>query len=358
MAMRIIHLITSLEGGGTENFLYQILTHSPQGYDHQVLYLKKDGVIGERLRQKGITVRPAGSLPALYHTLRTETPRILHTCLYSAHLIGRCLGRMAQIPAIITSQRAIDIWQKPWQTWLDTWTLPWSDGVIVNSRAAAHVIKQRRGQRLHPEIYEIPNGVDIKRFIPQTSITARQRYGLPADAIVGGCLMRLHSEKGADFTPAYAAQLLPRHPNLHLLIGGVGPFEESLKKQTAKTPYANRIHWVGWENDTPTFLSACDFYWSLSREESFPQTLVEASIMGLPWVAPRVGGVPELTESGAVGLIFDRLDIPDAARKTAQLIETLPAKSEHAQKNRPRLQTVYSLEKMLDQVYDVFRRYG
>src|SRR5205814_568047 len=52
---KIRHLITSLEGGGTENFLYQILAHSPTGYDHEVLYLKKDGVIGDRIRRHQIT---------------------------------------------------------------------------------------------------------------------------------------------------------------------------------------------------------------------------------------------------------------------------------------------------------------
>jgi glycosyltransferase involved in cell wall biosynthesis len=358
MGIRILHLITSLEGGGTENFLYQILARSPEGYDHQVIYLKKDGVIGDRIRRHGFSVERAGSLPALYRQLHTFQPRILHTCLYSAHQIGRCLGRMARVPAILTSQRSIDLWQKPWQAWLDRKTLPFCDGVMVNSRAAAEVIRRRRGSRPYPELFEIPNGVDPKRFKLSDARAARTRYRLPEEAVVGGSLMRLHGEKGADFIPAFASQLLPDNPRLHLLIGGVGPFEASLKRQIAGTSYADRIHWVGWEEDTPGFLSACDFYWSLSREESFPQTLVEASFMGLPWVAPQVGGVPELISAGAAGLTFQRLDIAAAVRQTGQLLKDLPASSQKAQKNRPLLETAYALEKMVDHVYDVFRRYG
>jgi len=89
----------------------------------------------------------AGSLLSLFRTLRAEKPDILHTCLYSAHQIGRVLGKWAGIRRIITSQRAIDLWQKPWQDRLDRLTLPLAHTVIVNSRAAGHVTERRRAQR-------------------------------------------------------------------------------------------------------------------------------------------------------------------------------------------------------------------
>jgi len=354
MNRKILHLITSLEGGGTENFLYQILTHSPNGFDHQVLYLKKNGVIGERLRRHEVSVRPAGSLPALYKTLRQEKPAILHTCLYSAHIIGRCLGRLARVPAIITSQRSIDIWQKPWQTVVDQWTLPFSNAVIVNSQAAQHIIEKRRGNGDRPEIFQIPNGVDASRFKSIDRSTARQRYGLPSDALVGGTLMRLHSEKGSDLIPDFAARLLPVFPKLHFLIGGVGPLERSIKDQIAASTYADRIHFIGWEDETPTFLAASDFFWSLSREESFPQTLVEASATGLPWVAPETGGVSELLAAGAAGKTYPRLDIPAAAEQTTLLLNDLPRRSDEARRAAPALREHFSLERMIRQVYDVF----
>jgi len=354
---RIVHLITSLEGGGTENFLYQILAHSPAGYDHQVLYLKKDGVIGERLRRRQITVRPAGTLLRLFKTLRKESPHLLHTCLYSAHQVGRCLGRLARVPTVITSQRSIDIWQKPWQRLLDRWTLPLCHAVIVNSNAAARVIEQRRNGRPRPAVFEIPNGVDNTLFKPIDRNTARSRYGLSSDAMVGGSLMRLHGEKGADFIPEYASRLLAEFPKLHLLIGGVGPLEKSIKEQIDKTTYSGRIHFVGWVDDAPEFLSACDFFWSLSREESFPQTLVEASTMGLPWVAPETGGVPELLQAGAVGRVFQRLDIPGAARQVALLINELTSLKTEANRAVPKIQANYSLSKMVARVYEVFERF-
>ena len=355
---KILHLITSLEGGGTENFLYQILAHTPAGYDHQVLYLKKDGVIGERMRRRRIAVRPAGSLPSLYQTLRQEKPQILHTCLYSAHLAGRWLGRIAKIPAVITSQRAIDIWQKPWQRWLDTRTLPLSAAVMVNSRAAARLIEARRGGPAGPEIFEIPNGVDTAVFKAFDRGAARERYGLPKDAVVGGTLMRLHEEKGADFIPQFAGRLLPAFPRLHLLIGGVGPLAQGLQEQIGAAEYNGRVHWVGWDNEAPVFLSACDFFWSLSREESFPQTLVEASAMGLPWIAPDVGGVSDLRQTGAAGLLFQRLNLREAAEKAADLLQQLGPLTERARQAVAPVCAQYALAKMVERVYGVFERFS
>jgi glycosyltransferase involved in cell wall biosynthesis len=354
---KIVHLITSLEGGGTENFLYQILAHSPAGYEHQVLYLKKDGVIGDRLRQKQIPVRASGGLVSLFQTLQREKPDLLHTCLYSAHILGRCLGRLAGVPAIVTSQRAIDIWQQPWQRWLDTWTLPLSSAVIVNSKAAGQLIEARKGRRTTPEIIRIPNAVDTDRFKPRDPAMARARYELPLDALVGGSLLRLHPEKGADFIPHFAALVMPAHPRLHLLIGGVGPLSPVIQAQLASTDYRDRIHFVGWEDDTPAFLSACDFFWSLSREESYPQTLVEATVMGLPWVAPDTGGVTELLSLGSVGKTYTRLDIADAARQTAYLLRELPGQANTARRAAISIIPHVNLPRMISQIYAVFERF-
>lgn len=354
---KILHLITSLEGGGTENFLFQILKHSPSGFAHRVVYLKKDGVIGERIRRIEVPVERAGNLFSVSSVVSREKPRLIHTCLYSAHIVGRGVGRWTHTP-VVTSQRAIDYWQKPWQTWLDTKTLPLSNAVLVNSAKAARLIQQRRSGRLHPEIFEIPNGVDTTLFRFQDRTKARQRYNIPDQAILGGTLMRLHPEKGADFIPRFVAPLLNAHPQLHVLIGGVGILESDLKNQLNPTKGAERVHWIGWEEDTPNFLSACDFFWSLSREESFPQSLVEASIMGLPWIAPDVGSVPDLIRAGAQGILYPRLNISAAVEKTStQLIPQLSDLKAKAGQAIPALAHHYSLEKMVEKTYAVFARF-
>ena len=169
--------------------------------------------------------------------------------------------------------------------------------------------------------------------------------------------MRLHNEKGSDFIPLFAGRLLPNVPKLHLLVGGVGPMEKAIKEALARTAFGDRVHFIGWENDTPSFLSACDFFWSLSREESFPQTLIEASAMGLPWIAPDTGGVSELLLAGAIGRIFPRLEIQKASDEAAVVVQDLTRISEEARRAAPAIQQGYSLSRMTSRIYNVFARF-
>jgi glycosyltransferase involved in cell wall biosynthesis len=318
--VKIVHLITSLEGGGTENFLYQLIRYSPADWTHHVLFLKKDGVIGDRLRQQAISPRKVTG-GELYPILRREKPDVLHTLLYRANQVGRVIGRVAGVKRIISSQRAIDAWQKPWHILLDSFTLPFCNDVFVNSSAAEALVRVRIKQHATPRVTRILNGVDLERFSIQDRSAARQKLQLPGGAVIGGSLMRLHAEKGADYILPFAAKALQENPALHLVVGGVGPLEQPLRAQSGKEPWGKRLHWLGWIEDTPAFYAALDFFWSLSREESFPQSLLEATVMGIPWLAPEVGGVPDLIAAGARGRLYPVGDIPQAAMSVRDLLE-------------------------------------
>ncbi len=353
MSSLIIHLITSLEGGGTENFLDQMLAHSPAAFRHKVLFLKKDGVIGNRIRSRGIPVIHVANPFVLRKMLLDEPPVVLHTCLFWGNQMGRCVGRWANLATIVSSQRAIDTWQKPWHRLLDHLTLPLSHAVIANSIAAQTVMEQRRGRRKKPVLFRLYNGVDNKQFVRQDRWIARQTYGLPLDALVGGTLMRLHSEKGADRIPAYAASLLKARPDLHLLVGGVGPLEKTLKAKTAGHSWSNRLHWTGWENSTPQFLTALDFFWSLSREESFPQALLEASVMEVPWLAPDVGGTKELISNGASGLLYPPSSPEGSVHAAFELIRLLNEFKSKAAAVAPTLRALFSIDRTAENFYKI-----
>src|SRR5262249_21123927 len=188
-----------------------------------------------------------------------------------------------------------------------------------NSDAAKKIIDERLGPGpKRPPIDKVVNGVDFAAFKRGDTAEARRHFGIPMDAVVGGTLMRLHAEKGAEKIPAFAKPLLDKNPQLVLLIGGNGPMETGLKKATH--PLGDRIRWVGWQDDPVRFLSAIDFFWLLSREESFPQALLEASAAGLPWVAPDVGGVPELLGAGAAGLLYPLKDMNAAVESVCRLL--------------------------------------
>jgi glycosyltransferase involved in cell wall biosynthesis len=347
---RIVHLITSLGGGGTENFLFQILSKTPADFDHEVFYLGKDGVNGDRVRRLGFSVKHVDHLYGFYRHLKSNPPDILHTCLYWGHQIGRVVGRTAGVPFIISSHQSIDVWQKPWHGWIDRWTLPLCNVVDINSDAAQQVLEHRlRHATRKPRFVKVENGVDFSHFQQLDRVQSRQALEIPADALVGGTLMRLHAEKGAEKIPAFARRLLNTNPKLILLVGGTGPMEAHLKHETRDL--GTRLRWMGWQEDTARFLSALDFFWLLSREESFPQALLEASAMGLPWIAPDVGGIHELVNSGACGLLSSAGSAESMATAGEMLLSDLSARSRTAREAIGKLSARYSLDVMARAFY-------
>jgi glycosyltransferase involved in cell wall biosynthesis len=353
---RLFHLITSLRGGGTENFLYQLLKGSPARFDHRVFYVGQNGVIGERIRRLGVPVEKINPL-SFYERLKQERPDLLHTCLHWAHQVGRITGRLAKVPFILSSHRSIDVWQKPWHRIGDRWTLPMCDAVVVNSEAARVVIEQRlSGAAKRPRLYRIENGIDLETFRATDRLEARRALGLPPEAVVGGTLMRLHPEKGAEKIPAFAQSVLSQYPDLHLAIGGNGPLEQSLKKQTRE--WGDRLRWLGWQEKSAQFLSALDFVWLLSREESFPQVLLEASGLGVPWIAPDVGGVRELLNAGACGILFSPNTIDEAAGAARTIINELQVWAAKGRGAAPRVQERYDLKNMIRSFYRIVESRG
>src|SRR3954470_7911394 len=143
MVLGPCHLITSLEGGGSEHYLYQLLSNSPANVSHSVFYLKRGGVIAERIKTLGITPRRTTPV-SLWNVLQRDRPQVLHTLLYRAHQVGRVMGTIAGVPRIVSSQQAIDAWQKPWHRAIDRWKLRYCDAVLVNSRAAETLVRERR----------------------------------------------------------------------------------------------------------------------------------------------------------------------------------------------------------------------
>ncbi len=355
MTTSLFHLITSLEGGGTESFLHQLLLQSPAHFSHRVYYLKRNGIVGERIKSLGIPVVPVKSLYGFYETLKLEKPGVLHTCLYRAHQVGRVLGSAAGVPLILSSQRSIDSWAQVWHQKLDSWTLSKCKYVLVNSRAAQKVIEYRRGKCQTPIIVRIDNALNDS-FVKYDRWKARQTYHLPLDAIVGGTLMRLHSEKGADCIPDFAERVLTARADVHLIVAGVGPLEAKIRMQVKGTSWGARLHLIGWEENAPRFLSAIDFFWSLSREESFPQSLLEASGLGVPWIAPMVGGTEELLASGTGALTYPTSNPSGATHAAFEMLRLLNEFKRKAESVAPTIRARYSLSKMTSTFYGLLEQ--
>jgi len=123
--------------------------------------------------------------------------------------------------------------------------------------------------------------------------------------------------KGHDLLIRALEALLPRFPNAHLQLIGSGRMQAELRTLAADLGVAERVEFAGFIADRTELrqrLDSAEIFALPSRTEGLPRALIEAMSRGLPCVASRVGGTPELLSDEA-------LCVPDDAHALTQLLD-------------------------------------
>ena len=162
------------------------------------------------------------------------------------------------------------------------------------------------------KIKVVANGVD-RRFQPADRRVMRERLGLPDGEFIVLFVGLLVPVKGVDLLVGALAELVDPKP-LCLLIGD-GPERPELERQAAELGVGERLRFVGCRSsdEIPTWMGAADILVLPSRSEGRPNVVLEAQACGLPVVATRVGGTPELVCDGKTGLLVESEDVAGLA---------------------------------------------
>jgi glycosyltransferase involved in cell wall biosynthesis len=179
-----------------------------------------------------------------------------------------------------------------------------------------HVVTEHAGMKTwlleHGETEEnvsvIPNGVDLQRFSPRARDDT-DAAGAPSKAarFVAGFIGRLSEEKAPDLFIEIAARLARRR-EMDFIICGTGPLYPELQARVRAKGLAARVRFLGFV-DTSEYLQNCDVVVVCSRMDGRPNIVMEAAAMGVPVVASRVGGIPEMVADGVTGRLCDTGDV-------------------------------------------------
>lgn len=178
------------------------------------------------------------------------------------------------------------------------------DCLVTTSEYLAHEVERYLNRPRDIEV--VPWGVDLDLFRP------KERKGV-SNVVKVGFAKRLHQLSGPDtLLKAFKYACGMCEKKLLLKIAGSGPLEYQLKEVATQLGLAGSIEWVGWlktPEELRDFYHSVDMFVMPSRRESFGLAAVEASASGLPVIASRFGGIPEIVIHGETGLLVDPEDV-------------------------------------------------
>jgi glycosyltransferase involved in cell wall biosynthesis len=368
LPIKICHLITSLDTGGAERTLVNLVTAMNRDeFENEVITLLKPGAMAQTLAQAGIPVtsmevgrhrpNPAALLSLIRH-LRAKRPTVLQTWLYHADLFGFVAGLFAKPDHLVWNVRSSKI---------DDPSIRPSTRLLARFLAAlsrrpdAIVVNSQDGQRYHEQIgyrpkqwVKITNGVDLERFRPRRDERAnlRARLGIPADAAVIGLVARYHPMKDVDTFLRAAARFQQDRKNIKFVLcgDGLGRDNSTFAKLIGALDLGRNTVLLGPRSDIELVYPALDLLTLCSTAgEGFPNVLCEAMACDVLCVATDVGDSAEIL--GGCGLIVPMRDHEALARAWDALLE----KQSGTDAARSLIAARYSLEKMCAQ-YEAFYR--
>lgn len=177
-----------------------------------------------------------------------------------------------------------------------------------------------------PEQVEvIHNPAPINDFAPVSEKRLerlRDLYGLELDSPVVGTTSRLSSEKGLHVLLEAFALVLSRLSRARLLIVGDGPERTSLERQAQALDIRHAVIFAGFQSDVAAHLR---LFWITAApsiwEEPCPLSVIESLAAGVPVVASRVGGIPEVVRDGETGLLVEQGNLQQLATAISRVLE-------------------------------------
>lgn len=362
--MRIYHLITCLETGGAEVFLYRLTKGLlERGHECRVGSLVRSGPVDAWLRELGVTVdflemrpgRPSlGALRRFLAIQREYRPELLQTWMYHADLLGLS-ARLAGQRNILWNVRCTDMDLAHYSR-MTAYTvklcarlsrLP--EAVLTNAHAARD-FHLRLGYRAR-NFRVIPNGYDTDQLRPdpQARAEVRAELGLAQDDVLAGLAARFDPMKGHLLFAQAAGMALRKAPKLRFVLYGSGVDERNLELVQAlrASGASDRCHLLGRRDDAPRVHAALDMGVSSSLfGEGFSNTIAESMACGAPCVGTDVGDTARII--GDTGKVVPPGEAESLAQGLAELaLMDRESRQLLGMKARERIVREYALEKIV-----------
>jgi glycosyltransferase involved in cell wall biosynthesis len=313
--VKILHVIETLDAGGAERVLVDIVNRAPSEYHHVVLCLREAGILksslGKNVSLKVLHKKKAWDFIFIFRFLKyiaLNRPDLIHTHLFSGNLWGRLAALILRIPCVMSVQN-FDDWIRGWRFGVERLLA----NVPLRTLGVTQAVLDYRQQSFSlkkEKMWVISNASSREPCLEERE-KIRQGMAWKEDVFVVGCVARLVEQKNPEMFLDIAEKVMRRNDKIVFCWVGDGELLEKMRDRARQKKLKNLFFPGRRENPMP-FHAAFDLYLCCSRREGFSLSLLEALQSRCLVLATEVVGNREVLENLSKELLFNHSD-PAAA---------------------------------------------
>jgi len=345
--MKILHVTNTLEQGGVESFLSDLLPSiKKRGHTVSVMVMdRKKNKLHSLFEEKGIKVytAPFNSLYNIFNLFflwkLCRNYQVIHSHLFPSQYYVALISLFSEKKKIfvttehsITNQRRNRRFFRSIEKFIYS---KYSKVITISDLATRNL-----SSWINKNCLTIYNGIHLNKN--QISSVRRQDWGISINQKLIIMVARFYEAKD-HVTAIKAMTLLPN--NVVLAFIGSGETMEACKNLVSALSLSNRVLFWGQQNDVASFLNMADICLLSTYYEGFPISVLEYMAAGKPIVASNVPGVSNLVKD--IGLLYQHKNEQDLAIKITEILNSSELSSELSQKACTKVLD-FSIEKTTD----------
>ena len=351
----VVHLIYRFDFGGLETLVAECINRMPaQQYRHAVVCLTGYTEFSRKISRPDVEIIALDKPPGLglathfklWKLLRRLKPAVLHSYNLAA-VEYACTAALAGVPVRVHAEHGRDASDPHGlnrkHNLLRRGVTPFIDRYVPVSDDLQRWLRQVVGVP-DAKTLMIANGVDTERFRPSQRASQRDEF------VIGtvGRIQDVKNQSGLIDAFILLRAMLPGHRDrLRLSIVGDGPLLGMITEKVRAAGLQDVVRLPGSRTDIAELLSGFDVFALPSIAEGTPVTILEAMACGLPVVASRVGGIPEVVEQQATGLLVPPSDASSLAEALAVYVQDPQLAERHGAAGRVRVERSNSIAAMV-----------
>ena len=211
-------------------------------------------------------------------------------------------------------------------------------------------------QKVYNEnVFVIPNGVDLRNFENISQKNCRSKLAIKENKKIILFVGTLRPVKGVRYLVEAMEIIIQKNTNTRLMLVGDGEDRRKLEKLVKEFVLDEYVTFVGKVSNekVPEYMVASDVFVLPSLSEGFPNVVLEAMASGLPIVATKVGGLPEIVKDRENGFLVEPKNPEEIAEKVLLILKGDELRERISEYNKKKVKE-YSWERVSEQIEEVY----